>query len=107
MTPMKLEYGRYVTNKLWNLFRFYINYASDLSGEIPVVCPEKESLSTVEQYILNKSEMVAREIERNMNELNVELSCQTSVTYLLNTVCDLYGFLIILILALLSIANLD
>lgn len=107
MTPMKLEYGRYVTNKLWNLFRFYINYASDLSGEIPVACPEKESLSIVEQYIVNKSEMIAREIERNMNELNVELSCQTSVTYLLNTVCDLYDSLILLTIALLSIVSLD
>lgn len=88
MNPLKLEYGRYVTNKLWNLFRFYINYSNDLQEIIPAINP-KESLSTVEQYILHKSESVAREIEKNMNQLNVEMACQTSVNFLLTTVCDL------------------
>ena len=89
MSPIKLEYGRYVSNKLWNLFRFYINYSNDIDGEITAIHPQTEKMSTVERYIINKSEGIAREIENHMNALNVESSCQIGITFLLNSVCDL------------------
>ena len=39
--------------------------------------------------MINKAEITAREIEKNMNELNVENSSQIAVQFLLNSVCDL------------------
>ena len=90
MSPIKLEYGRYVSNKLWNVFRFYMNYASEMKEEIRIIQPEESGLNLIEQYMINKAEITAREIEKNMNELNVENSSQIAVQFLLNSVCDLY-----------------
>ena len=90
MSPIKLEYGRYVSNKLWNVFRFYMNYASEMKEEIRMIQPEESGLNLIEQYMINKAEKTAREIEKNMNELNVENSSQIAVQFLLNSVCDLY-----------------
>ena len=90
MSPIKLEYGRYVSNKLWNVFRFYMNYASEMKEEIRMIQPEESGLNLIEQYMINKAEITAREIEKNMNELNVENSSQIAVQFLLNSVCDLY-----------------
>ena len=89
MSPIKLEYGRYVSNKLWNVFRFYMNYASEMKEEIRMIQPEESGLNLIEQYMINKAEKTAREIEKNMNELNVENSSQIAVQFLLNSVCDL------------------
>ena len=91
INPIKLEYGRYVSNKLWNLFRFFANYEQDMKKVIPAMNPKVANLSTVEQYIISKSESVARSIENDMKKLDVESACQSSVNYLLNSVCDLYG----------------
>ena len=90
MSPIKLEYGRYISNKLWNVFRFYMNYASEMKEEIRIIQPEESGLNLIEQYMINKAEITAREIEKNMNELNVENSSQIAVQFLLNSVCDLY-----------------
>ena len=90
MSPIKLEYGRYVSNKLWNVFRFYMNYASEMKEEIRMIQPEESGLNLIEQYMINKAEITAREIEKNMNELNVENSSQIAVQFLLNSICDLY-----------------
>ena len=89
MNPIKLEYGRYVSNKLWNLFRFYMNYSNDLETPIEVMNPRMDALSPIEQYMMNKSELVARSIQQSMDELNIESSCGTAVHFLLTTVCDL------------------
>lgn len=88
MSPIKLEYGRYISNKLWNVFRFYMNYASEIE-EIKPIQPEESGINLIEQYMINKAEITAREIEKNMNELNVENSSQIAVQFLLNSVCDL------------------
>ena len=89
INPIKLEYGRYVSNKLWNLFRFFANYEQDMKKVIPAMDPKSAQLSAVEQYIVSKSESVARSIEEDMKKLDVESACQSSVNYLLNSVCDL------------------
>ena len=89
MNPIKLEYGRYVSNKLWNLFRFYVNYSSDIETPIPVIDPTMQSITPIEQYMMNKAELIARTIEKSMDALDVENSCQTAVNFLLTTVCDL------------------
>ena len=89
INPIKLEYGRYVSNKLWNLFRFFANYEQDMKKVIPTMDPKSAQLSAVEQYIVSKSESVARSIEEDMKKLDVESACQSSVNYLLNSVCDL------------------
>ena len=89
MSPIKLEYGRYISNKLWNVFRFYMNYASEIEEEIKPIQPDESGINLIEQYMINKAEITAREIEKNMNELNVENSSQIAVQFLLNSVCDL------------------
>lgn len=90
MTPVKLEYCRYVTNKLWNLFRFYLNYAADNQFPIhPVI--HNEGFSAVEEYIISKCETVAREEEMLLGDLNVSKACDLVISHLLTDICDLYA----------------
>lgn len=90
MTPVKLEYGRYISNKLWNLFRFYQNYAADDHTQSIHPLSDGEGLSEVEKYIISKCEMVAREEEGLLREMQVAKACEVVVTHLLDDVCDLY-----------------
>lgn len=85
MSPVKLEHGRYVANKLWNLFRFFHNYAQDESRNIV----PKEGVSLVERYMTNKGESVAREESRFFEELEISRACETAVNHLLHDICDL------------------
>ena len=70
------------------MFRFFSNYAHDLSQPIPAATPSS-SLSTVEQYMVSKAELVARSVENDMKRLDVETACQEAANFLLNSVCDL------------------
>lgn len=88
MSLSKLEYGRYVTNKLWNLFRFYCNYANDDPMTIHPMT-SSDDFSPVEKYIISKCELVAREEERLLGELNVSKACELVIHHLLNDICDL------------------
>ena len=101
MTPIKLEYGRYVANKLWNLFRFYRNYVADedmnsmrfdVDGVALDGCSGEGMLSEVEKYMVNKCEQVAREEEKWLGEFQVAKACEVVVNHLLNDVCDLYVY---------------
>ena len=84
----KLEYSRYVTNKLWNLFRFYVNYSSDDKLAIHPISSH-DDFSPVEKYIISKCELVAREEERLLEELNVSKACELVMNHLLTDICDL------------------
>ena len=86
MGPVKLEHGRYVANKLWNLFRFFHNYAQDESREIV----PKEGVSPVDRYMTNKGESVAREESRFFEEFEISRACETAVNHLLHDICDLW-----------------
>ena len=88
ISPVKLEYGRYISNKLWNVFRYYLNYSQDVSVPIDSVT---QGASLVERYILSKCETVAREMESDLDSFDVEKACQKSTDFLLNVVCDLYS----------------
>lgn len=81
MGPVKLEHGRYVANKLWNLFRFFHNYAQDESREIV----PKEGVSPVDRYMTNKGESVAREESRFFEEFEISRACETAVNHCCTT----------------------
>lgn len=83
---MKLEYGRYISNKLWNLLRLYVNYSQDVNT--PIICVTRGS-SLVDRFILSKCEAVAREMESDLGSFDVEKACQKSTDFLLSVVCDL------------------
>ena len=85
MSPVKLEHGRYVANKLWNLFRFFHDYAQD---EWRNIVP-KEGVSLVERYITDKGESVAREESRCFEEWEMARAGATAVNHLLHDICDL------------------
>lgn len=88
---MKLEYGRYISNKLWNLFRLFVNYSQDVS--VPIHCVTQGS-TLVDKFILSKCETVAQEMESDLGNFDVEKACQKATDFLLNVVCDLYNCLL-------------
>ena len=104
MSPVKLDYGRYVSNKLWNLFRLYANYSQDVDS---ISYTTKSPLKLVDRYILSKCEVVAREMEKSLDEFDVETACLTSVDFLLNSVCDLYLLLSAIISSFVEYAKPD
>lgn len=70
------------------MFRYYLNYSQDVSAPIHSVT---QGASLIERYILSKCEMVAREMESDLDSFDVEKACQKSTDFLLNVVCDLYS----------------
>ena len=104
MSPVKLDYGRYVSNKLWNLFRLYANYSQDVDS---ISYTTKSPLKLVDRYILSKCEVVAREMEKSLYAFYVESACLTSVDFLLNSVCDLYLLLSAIISSFVEYAKPD
>ena len=74
-----------MVNKLWNVFRFFKSYEAE-DEEIP---EDWEARSEAEHYLLNKLSNVFCEVSTHMTNYQVDKSCLSVVSFLLNDLSSL------------------